>query len=68
MNPKLKKAIFAAESVSHLQGYEWHILPVTDCIKQMHEAIQAYLNPSMDRQHAHNMLMDAFECKDIRFE
>lgn len=68
MNPKLKEAIFEAESLAHFQGYEWYILPVTDSIKQMNEAIQAYLNPSIDRKQAHDMLVNAFECKDIRFE
>jgi hypothetical protein len=55
----LKKLIFAAESVAHLQGYEREILPLTDKVREMEEAIKAHLNPFVDRQTAHDLLMKA---------
>ena len=33
--PTLKTAIFAAETVAHLQGYEREILPLTDLAREM---------------------------------
>lgn len=58
MNP-IKELIFKAESVAHLQGYEKEILPLTDKVREMHDAIKAHLNPLIDRQVAHNMLRKA---------
>jgi len=39
MNPKLKKALFDAESVAHLQGYEWYILPLSDTARLMYQLL-----------------------------
>jgi hypothetical protein len=68
MNNKLTEAIFTAESVAHLRGYEWEILPVTDAITQMSRAIDAYLDPSVDKEISHKMLVDASISEGIRFK
>lgn len=68
MNPKLKHSIFATESIAHLRGHEREILPVIDSIRMMHDAIKAHLNPFVDRQKAHEMLLDAVNCEGIKFE
>jgi hypothetical protein len=68
MNNKLTEAIFTAESVAHLRGYTWEILPVTDAITQMSRAIDAYLDPSVDKEISHKMLVDASISEGIRFE
>jgi hypothetical protein len=39
MNPKLKKALCDAESVAHLQGYEWYILPLADTARLMYQLL-----------------------------
>jgi len=37
--PTLKTAIFAAETIAHLHGYEREILPLTDLAREMDEEI-----------------------------
>lgn len=68
MNNELAEAIFNAESVAHLRGYEWEILPVTDAITQMSRAIDAYLDLSVDKELSHKMLVDASTSEGISFK
>ncbi len=36
----LKQAIFNAEAVAHLKGYEQEILPLTDKVREMYDIMQ----------------------------
>ena len=39
MNTKLKQSLLDAESVAHLQGYEWYILPLADTARLMYQLL-----------------------------
>ena len=58
MNPKLKRALLDAESVAHLQGKEWYILPLADTARLMYQLL---IDNGID-------VDKAIEESDIRFE
>lgn len=58
MNTKLKKALFDAESVANLQGFEWEILPLADTARFMYQLL---IDNGID-------VDEAIDESDIRFE
>lgn len=58
----LKQAIFHAESVAHLQGFEEEILPLVEKAKEMYNLLKSYDNiEPHDEVGEHGFISDVYD-------